>query len=89
MTDPRVSDWRDYSTSIEVLKGAIQQMGLIPLKEMQSFLEKAIQATEASSELSRRKIRAAKRQLSLISISRRYFSEVTALLEEEAGEAPA
>jgi hypothetical protein len=73
-------DWRNYSTGIEVLHGAIQQMSLLPLAEMGEFLTRAIAATRASGDLSRRKILAARRQLELIEATRRYFSEVRELL---------
>ena len=77
-------DWRNYSTGIEVLQGAIQQMSLVPLAEMEDFLQRAIAVTGASDDLSRRKIRAARKQLELIEVSRRYFSEVQALLGDRS-----
>jgi len=84
MKDPQVFDYRNYSTGIEVLKGAIQQMDLVPLDEMESFLQQAIEATDQNSELSRKKIKAARSQLVLIDLSKRYISEVRGLLGDEA-----
>ena len=85
MKDPQAFDYRNYSTGIEVLKGAIQQMDLVPLDEMESFLQQAIEATDPNSELSSKKIKAARRQLVLIDLSKRYMSEVRGLLGDEAG----
>jgi hypothetical protein len=44
-------EWRNHSTGIEVLRGAIQQMSLIPLAEMGEFLTRAIAAARASDDL--------------------------------------
>jgi hypothetical protein len=85
MKTNQVFDWRIYSTSMEVLHGAIQQMGLVPLDEMEHFLHNAIEATVPDSELSKKKIKAAKRQLDLISVSQRYMSEVKKLLGDDVG----
>ena len=83
MKDPQVFDYRNYSTGIEVLKGAIQQMDLVPLDEMELFLQKSIEATDPNSELPRKKIKAARRQLVLIDLSKQYMSEVRGLLGDE------
>lgn len=83
MKDIPPFEWRGYMASTEVLQGAIQQMSLIPLDEMESFLRESIEATDPSTELSRKKIAAALRQLRLIAASRRYISEVRALLQED------
>jgi len=85
MKDPQVFDYRNYSTGIEVLKGAIQQMDLVPLDEMESFLQKSIEATDPNSELSSKKIKAARRPRSLIDLSKRYMSEVRGLLGDDTG----
>jgi hypothetical protein len=83
-TNP-VFDWRIYSTSMEVLQGAIQQMSLVPLDDMERFLHNAIEATVPDSELSMKKIQAAKRQLDLLGVTQRYMSEVRELLGDDAG----
>jgi hypothetical protein len=78
-------DWRIYSTSMEVLQGAIQQMSLVPLDDMELFLHNAIEATIPKDELSQKKIKAARRQLNLLGVSQRYMSEVRTLLEDDVG----
>ncbi|HLA81225.1 MAG TPA: hypothetical protein VJP78_06385 [Thermoleophilia bacterium] len=80
--EPAASDDGSYETGIEVLHGAIQQMGLVPLEDMEGFLEETIKTMMPDSELSRRKVRAARRQLRLIAVSRRYVSEIRAILAD-------
>jgi len=57
-------------------------MGLVPLEDMEGFLEETIKTMMPDSELSRRKVRAARRQLRLIAVSRRYVSEIRAILAD-------
>jgi len=79
---PQEFDWRVYKTSIEILKQAIQQMDLIPLENMEIFLQHSIGATVPDSELPRKKIKAAQHQLKLIALSKKFMSEVRGLLED-------
>jgi hypothetical protein len=76
--------WRGYVAGVEVMQGAIQQLSLVPLHEMETFLQEAIEATAPDAELPRRKIIAARRQLDLIRVSQHYMSEVQALLKNGA-----
>ncbi len=81
---PQEFDWKIYKTSIEILRQAIQQMDLVPLENMEIFLQHSISATVPDSELPKRKIKAAQQQLELIALSMTFMSEVRDLLEETA-----
>lgn len=78
---PQEFDWRIYKTSIEILRQAIQQMDLVPLENMEIFLQQSISATDPDSELPKRKINAAQHQLELIALSMKFMSAVRDLLE--------
>ncbi len=85
MKDTHPFDWRSYTTGIEVLHGAIQQLDLVPLDDMELFLRNSIESTTPDSELSKKKIKAARKQLDMIDISKRYISEIRGFLEDATG----
>lgn len=73
-------DYQSYKTGIEVLHGAIQQLNLVPLDEMEYFLEESIEATIPENGVSKAKIAAAIHQLELIRATKAFMTEVQALL---------
>jgi len=51
---------------------------------MELFLQNAIESTTPDSALSKKKIKAARKQLDMIGISKRYISEIRRFLEDDA-----
>jgi len=77
-------DEKRYCTSMEILHNAIQKLYLLPLADMQTYLECAMNAAEAADELTPEKRKSATRQLELIKAAKEYRDEVKKLLAEDS-----
>jgi hypothetical protein len=70
-----------YRYSMQVLQGAVQQLMLVPLEDMEEFLVGAIAVSGAETDLEKRKLKAAEDQLDLIRLAQSFSVGVKTLLE--------
>jgi len=66
---------------MQVLQDAVQQLILVPLVEMEEFLEAAMEVSGDETELEKRKMKAAEDQLELIQLARPFSTGVYSRLE--------
>jgi hypothetical protein len=70
-----------YRVSMQVLQDAVQQLMLVPLDQMEEFLEGSIAVSGSDSDLEKRKLKAAVDQLELVRLSKIFANGVRTLLE--------
>jgi hypothetical protein len=78
-------DEQRFSICMEILHNAIQKLYLLPMAEMQAYLECAMNVAEAADELTPEKRKAAIRQLELIRAAKEYRDNVKAIMRSDPG----
>lgn len=76
-------DEHRFCISMEILHNAIQKLYLLPLADMQTYLECTMNAAEAADELTAEKRKSAFRQLELIRAAKEYRERVKKILASD------
>jgi hypothetical protein len=66
---------------MQQVQNAYQMMEMCPVKEMQAFLVKLIEASPSGSELEKKKLKTAWQQLQMLALAEAYIESVRGIIE--------